>query len=202
MAAVVSQLTSVLPILVLSSNLHPATRVTTTPSAISPIPLRVARGLPPTRLPPSLWLSWGNITARLFAITALKVDPGSGSQEGLEVLHTWESAGGRQSERVFLVVQEHLPPSASHGPSQEASGLPRPCTIKSRTFVQFKPGAFTIRIPYTVSRLYSFTSLFISWLPRPLFFPARSSLCFCAFRLPYGTGIIFQPGIPSPLSCN
>lgn len=52
------------------------------------------------------------------------------------MLYLWESASERQSEHVYLVTQEPMPPSASCACSQEPSGLPGACTIKSRTFVR------------------------------------------------------------------
>ena len=69
-----------------SSDLHPAAPDHSTLS-ITPMPCRVARCLPPTRLPLSPKLSWENIIVILFNTAALMLAPAAGSQEGLEGLH-------------------------------------------------------------------------------------------------------------------
>lgn len=83
---------------------------------------------------------------------------------------------------MFLGVQEDTPPSASHIPSQEPSGLPGTCTVKSKIFVQLQGWSFHKQNPVHHSTLLLLHSRFHFLDARhPLMFPTHSHLC--AFML-------------------
>lgn len=99
---------------------------------------------------------------------------------------------------MFLVVHSFslLPPVAS---LREPPGVPsEPTPSNPAPLSSLMAGLFTIRIP-TISPLYSFSWLFISWVSHLLLFPSFPSLLLCWLAPSWNRGHF--PARESPHPC-
>lgn len=125
--------------------------------------------------------------------------------QGLAVRRGWRSSTHESPQvggRVNTCFWWSTSPSCLHVPSLRSLGVPQSLHHQIQHLCPVLRLDFSDQNPHTISPLYSFSWLFISWVSHLLLFPSHSHLCSCAGWLPHGTGVIFQPSIPSPLLCN